>query len=165
MIIYSQRAEARPQYILHVMISEEYYYLKAGKASDLTDPKERWLYRVFEIFPGALAWGTLALLALLSWFAPVFIAFFIILFDTYWFLKTVYLSLHLRSSFKKMRENLKINWLEKLRATGYRHQDVYHLVILPMYDEPYEVVKESFASLTKINYPKDKIILTLAIEE
>ena len=98
------------------MISEEYYYLKAGKASDLTDPKERWLYRVFEIFPGALAWGTLALLALLSWFAPVFIAFFIIAFDLYWFLKTVYLSLHLRSAFKKMMANTKVDWLARLKS-------------------------------------------------
>ena len=85
MIVYSQQAEARPQYILHIMISEEYYYLKAGKASDLADPKERRIYRLLEIFPGVLSWGTLALLALLSWLAPVFIAFFIIAFDLYWF--------------------------------------------------------------------------------
>src|SRR3989344_7797045 len=128
--------------------------------------------RFLESLPGLLSWTTLIAVVLLSWQKPVWIAFFIILFDTYWLLKTVYLSLHLRSSFKKMRANLKINWLEKLQAssyalrtTGYGLRDIYHLVILPMHDEPYEVVKESFASLTRINYPKEKLILALAIEE
>ena len=121
--------------------------------------------RFLESLPGLLSWTTLIAVVLLSWQKPVWIAFFIILFDTYWLLKTVYLSLHLRSSFKKMRANLKINWLEKLQATNYGLQNIYHLVILPMHDEPYEVVKESFASLTRINYPKEKLILALAIEE
>jgi len=34
-----------------------------------------------------------------------------------------------------------------------------------MYDEPYAVVKESFDSLAGSNYPKDKLLLVLAIEE
>ena len=165
MIIYSQRAEARPQYILHVMISEEYYYLKAGKASDLTDPKERWLYRVFEIFPGALAWGTLALLALLSWLAPVFIAFFIIAFDLYWFLKTVYLSLHLRSAFKKMMANTKVDWLARLKSEKPEWSEYYHLIILPFYKESWEVISASLKSLLETNYPSEKMMVVLAVEE
>jgi hypothetical protein len=34
-----------------------------------------------------------------------------------------------------------------------------------MYDEPYEVVRESFASLARAHYPKDKLIVVLALEE
>ena len=93
------------------MISEEYYYLKIGKAPDLFDKKERRIYRFLEMMPGILAWSTLALLVLLSWLTPIWIAFFIITFDVYWLLKTIYLSLHLRSGFKKVRANTKINWL------------------------------------------------------
>jgi cellulose synthase/poly-beta-1,6-N-acetylglucosamine synthase-like glycosyltransferase len=126
------------------------------------------MLRFLEILPGLLSWTTLAVVVLLSWQKPAWIAIFIILFDTYWLLKTIYLSIHLRFSFKKMRENLKVDWLQKLydlRPTTYKWEDIYHLVILPMYDEPYEVVKESFASLAKIKYPKEKLILVLAIEE
>ena len=96
------------------MLQAEYYYLKAGKAADLENPKERKIYRFFEMMPGILAWGTLALLVLLSWLTPIWIAFFIIAFDVYWLLKTIYLSLHLRSGFKKVQANTKINWLERL---------------------------------------------------
>ena len=36
---------------------------------------------------------------------------------------------------------------------------------LPMYDEPYEVVRESFARFAEAHYPKDKMIVVLALEE
>ncbi len=118
--------------------------------------------RFFEILPGALSWATIILMFLLSRFTPTAVAFFIILFDIYWLLKTIYLSLHLRATFAKMKESLGINWFARL-PEGW--QDIYHLVILPMHTEPYEVVKESLDSLMKSNYPKDKMIVVLATEE
>ncbi len=122
--------------------------------------------RIFEMLPGVLAWSTILLMFLLSWLVPVWVAIFIILFDIYWLLKTVFLSFHLRATFKKMRENLKINWLEKLKSiVNGQWSNVYHLIILPMHKEPYEVVKETFGSLIKANYPKDKFIVVLATEE
>ncbi len=121
--------------------------------------------RFYEMLPGILSWGTLILIIIISWLLPVFAAIFIIVFDVYWLFKTVYLSLHLRTTFKKMRENLKIDWLKKCQVSGVKYQDIYHFIILPMYKEPYEVVKESFESLAKANYPKDKFIVVLATEE
>ncbi len=44
-------------------------------------------------------------------------------------------------------------------------QDIYHIVILPMSTEPLSVIRESFLGLTNINYPLDKLIIVLAIEE
>ncbi len=124
------------------------------------------MYRFFEILPGALSWLTLVLMFVLSWQLPAFVAIFIILFDIYWLLKTIYLSFHLRSTFSAMKKNLKVNWFSRLREEfPEKWNDIYHLVILPMYREPYEVVKESFDSLVKANYPKDKFMVVLAIEE
>lgn len=141
-------------------------YLKIGNASELSG-KDWLLFRALEIIPGVLAWLTLGLVVLLSWLAPVFIAFFIIVFDIYWFLKTTFLSLHLRSSFAQMQKHLKINWLVKAQGVrAYKSwQDVYHLVILPFYKEPYIILEDTFESLLKTNYPKDKFIVVLAREE
>ncbi len=123
--------------------------------------------RFFEIFPGALAWLTLVLMIVFSWKLPTAVSIFIILFDIYWLLKTIYLSLHLRSTFATTKKNLKINWLDALRPLpgvegGW--SDIYHLIILPMYHEPYEVVRESFESLARVNYPKEKFLVVLATE-
>ena len=120
--------------------------------------------RFFEFIPGILSWTTLFLMVFLSWQKPIWIAIFIILFDIYWLFKSIYLSLHLRATFKKMREYLKISWQDRLEILA-DWKSVHHLVILPMADEPYEVVRETFESLVKTNYPKEKLLLFLAIEE
>ncbi len=135
------------------------------------------MYKFFEIIPGTLAWLTLFLIVFLSWKLPAAAAVFIILFDIYWLLKTIYLSLHLRSTFSAMKANLKVNWLGRLEelsgagtpavkgASGLIDwREIYHLIIFPMYREPYEVVRESFESLVRANYPKDKFLVVLATE-
>ncbi|MBU2472762.1 glycosyltransferase family 2 protein [Patescibacteria group bacterium] len=148
------------------MLSSDKYYLKIGKASDLKSPKERLIYRAFEIMPGALSWLTLLGVVFLSWLQPIWVAFFIIAFDVYWLLKTVYLSVHLRFSYYKMKKQIKINWLEKVKSVKNKDwQDVYHLVILPFYNESFEVARETFQAIINSDYPKDKIIVVLGAEE
>ena len=125
-------------------------------------------YRFLEIIPGFLAWTTLIVFVLAARFLPTYVSIFIILFDTYWLFKTVYLYFHLRVSYKELRANLKINWLTKLEKnprTADRWRKIYHLVILPMYKEPYEVVAETFEALSRVNYPLDRLIVVLAEEE
>jgi cellulose synthase/poly-beta-1,6-N-acetylglucosamine synthase-like glycosyltransferase len=155
--------------------------------------------RFFEMIPALLAWLTLVLMFLFSWLIPVWVAIFIILFDTYWLLKTIFLSFHLRATFSEMKKNMKIDWLTRLEnfspsSRGSQRgstppnlplageenfspffkgesegvsswQDIYHFVLLPMYNEPYEVVRESFVRLAAVHYPKDKMIVVLALEE
>src|SRR3989344_3141403 len=152
---------------------ENKYYFKIGRASELTNSKDQRFYRLLEILPGLISWLTLFLIVLFSWLLPFWIAIFIIAFDVYWFFKTVFLSLHMRSAFNKMKVNLKRNWLEELDKVNVssevlmevKWQDIYHLVILPMYKESLEVVRSTFLSLTKVNYPLDKLITVLAVEE
>src|ERR1700689_4492553 len=100
------------------------------------------MYRFYQILPGALAWLTLILIIVLSWGLPTFASIFIILFDIYWLLKTVYLSFHLRSTYVAMRQNLKIDWRARLeKMDGVPWTNIYHLVIFPFSTEPYEVVR------------------------
>ncbi len=148
-------------------------YLKIGRATELRPwTLDRLLYRTLEMFPGVLSWGTLFILTGLSFTHPFFVAVFIIFFDVYWFLKTVYLSLHLRLGFRKTLENMKTDWkkeLDKLEISKYslplkRWDDVWQLVILPMYNEPFEVVRESFDALLATGYPHEKMIVVLALE-
>ncbi|PJE51160.1 MAG: hypothetical protein COV29_02710 [Candidatus Yanofskybacteria bacterium CG10_big_fil_rev_8_21_14_0_10_36_16] len=149
------------------------YYSKLSKASDLANKKDRLLYRSFEILPGVLAWLTIILIFLLSAMTPVFMALFIIIFDVYWFIKTVYLSLHLRVAFGKVRQNMNDNWLEKVKVVKIASpelgmnswEDLTHLVLLPMYKEPLETVEAGIESIAKANYPKDKIVVVIAQED
>ncbi len=149
-------------------------YLHIGRATDLSNKKDRRLYRILEIIPGFLAWATLFLVAALSFLTPFFMAIFIIAFDVYWLIKTVYLSLHLRVSYGKLKRNLKINWLDKLNQlpiTNYKlsglksWQDIYHFIFLPIYKEDYSIVAATMEGLLKTNYPRSKMIVAICWEE
>jgi cellulose synthase/poly-beta-1,6-N-acetylglucosamine synthase-like glycosyltransferase len=146
-------------------------YLHVGNATDLTDSHDRRMYRFLEMLPGVLAWSTLALVVLISFKAPVFATFFIILFDIYWLIKTMYLSVLTRSSFLKMRQNIKVNWSDRLislpenpKLKGVKTENIFNLVILPAYNEPYALVRESLHAIFRANYPKEKMIVVLATE-
>jgi cellulose synthase/poly-beta-1,6-N-acetylglucosamine synthase-like glycosyltransferase len=143
-----------------------------GKASDVIDEKDRLIYRFFEIFPGALSLSFLSLSILLSWLKPAWVAVFIISFVIYWFIRSVYLHFYLKSAYDQMRRYEKINWIDKLNSTNFNNnlgiknwKDIYHLVVLPMYNEPLKIVRDTFVSLTKVNYPLDKIMVVLGCEE
>ncbi len=149
-------------------------YLHIGRASDLTNPKDRLIYRALETMPGFLGWATITLVIILSFKAPVFIALFIIAFDVYWLIKTIYLSFHLRISYRKLQSNLKTNWLEKLdrlpvsnyKLAGLKSwQDINHFVFLPIYKEDFSILSASIEGLLRSNYLKSKISVILCWEE
>ncbi len=151
---------------------EEYLYL--GRAGELNNRRDRRLYRLLEIMPGFLAWVTIFLVVALSFWTPFFMAIFIIAFDVYWLIKTVYLSLHLRISYGKLRQNLKINWLDRLNqmpVNNYRlqglksWQDIHHIIFLPIYKEDYSIIASTMEGLLKTNYPKSKMAVVICWEE
>lgn len=137
-------------------------YLRIGRASELSG-KDRIIYRLLEILPGLLSWGTIISVIVLSWKKPVWVAIFIILFDVYWLVKTIYLSFHLRMNWKRMKQNLKTDWYERLENMKWSH--VMQMVVLPFYKEEYEVIKQTLEDLCKTKWPKDKMIIILAREE
>ena len=152
----------------------DYSYLHTGRAGDIDDQSDRKLYRFLEILPGLAVWLTLVLIVVLSFLAPFFVALFIIAFDIYWLIKTIYLSLHMRAAYNKLRVNLKINWLERLNQLSIINyqlsspkswQDIYHVIFLPLYKENYEIVSSSMEGLLKSNYPKTKMMIVLCWEE
>ncbi len=139
-------------------------YLDLSRAADLTDKKDRRIYRFFEILPGSLSLGTLFVIGFFSWFKPSWVAYFIILFDLYWTLKVIYLSINQVICFRSMQKYIHTDWQVKLEAIP-DWQEIVHLIILPMAQEGWDVVYETLESLKNSSYPRDKFIVVLAQEE
>lgn len=133
-----------------------------GRAPELTGGDRR-LYRLLEIFPGAVSWVTLVAVVCASIYAPFFAAYFIIAFAMYWLLKTAFLSWHLRYNWKRLRHHMALNWQQLVERFSYEH--IHHVVILPFYNEPEAVVDATLQSLTAVRYDKKSIIIVLAAEE
>lgn len=102
----------------------------------------------------------------LSWSMPFVAAIFIITFDLYWLLRVLYLAVHQIASYQKMKKNVATGWMAKLKKENpHDWKNVYHLVVLPFAGEGRAVVAATLDSLIKVDYPKDKIIVLMALED
>ena len=141
---------------------DSHWYLHVGRASELSG-RDRVVYRLFEILPGALSLTTLGAFVVLSFMKPVIAAYLTIVFSVYWLFKTSYLSIHLRHNFKRVQHNLTVDWNERLKTL--KHDQIVHLVVFPFYEETYEVVAGSVRGLLESRWDTRSIALVLAAEE
>ena len=74
----------------------------------MAEPFEK---RILEIIPGALIWLTLILGILFSFIQPLWVIYFIIMFDLFWLLRLVYFTFYLLVSWMKFRKAIKANCL------------------------------------------------------
>lgn len=143
---------------------EKKEYLDISKASDIKNWKDRMLYRFFETVPGVLSLGTLLGVFVFSWLVPSWVAVFIIIFCFYYLFRIFYFSLHQIIGYFKVKNHMKKNWLRDLRQVA-RWKNIYHVIILPTCKEGREIIEESLNSIVASDYPKEKMIVVLAVEE
>lgn len=122
------------------------------------------VYRIFEVIPGAMVWATLLGAVVLSFWKPLWAIFFIVVFDLYWLLRVTYLIVYLLISWGRYREVTRTNWYEQVKTLP-RFGDIYHLIVMPTYREPIQVLRTSMRSLTEVRYPRERFIVVLAGEE
>ncbi|MCA9357117.1 glycosyltransferase family 2 protein [Candidatus Nomurabacteria bacterium] len=135
---------------------------KVARASELSG-SDRRLYRFLEIAPGLSAWITIVGIILASMYAPFFAAYFIIAFSVFWVLKTIFLSVHVRHNWKRLKHHMELDWGSLVQRFNY--DKYYHLVIFPFYKEPREVLEGTLQGLADSKYDLKKIIVVLAAEE
>lgn len=119
--------------------------------------------RFFAIIPGALIWLTLILSIVFSFVRPIWMMYFVILFDLYWLLRIVYFLPFLLISWWRYRHALKRHWQTDAEASeGY--DKIHHLIFLPMVKESASVVRETLSVLCQTAYPASRMIVVLAGE-
>lgn len=139
-------------------------YLEISKAADLKTKKDVLLYRFFEMVPGFLSLGTLLGVFIFSWLFPSWVAIFIICFCFYYLFRILYFSLHQLAGYFRVKKNMKEDWLKELKKLP-KWKDIYHVIIMPAYKESREIMEESIETLVNSDYPKERIIVALAVEE
>lgn len=134
---------------------------KVARATELTG-KDKIFYRFLEIVPGVASWGALIGIVLASIYLSFWAAYFIIAFSIYWVLKTIFLSVHVRHNWKRLKHHMELDWQHLVKRFTYDH--LYHLVIFPFYKEPKEVLEGALESLVHAKYDPKKLIVVLAAE-
>lgn len=78
-----------------------------------TDSKERRTQRILEIIPGTLTWITFLGMIIFSFWLPVWVAVFVIIFDIYWIFRTIFIASYSIAGYRKLKEGKEIDWWER----------------------------------------------------
>lgn len=121
-------------------------------------------HRLLEIIPGLLVWVTLALSLILSFVRPLWVIYFVIIFDLYWLFRVAYFLPFLCVSWWRYRRASRMDWQTLASETpGYGR--IWHLVFLPTAAESKEIICETVRRIKSGTYPANRILLVLAGEE
>lgn len=121
--------------------------------------------RRYFILPAALTWLTLILAISVSFWRPLWALYFIIIFGLFWVIKVAYLIIHQTASWAKFRSEVKIDWWQKVQEHPTKDwREYYHLIFLPTYKEPWEIIDQTCAAIVASQYDLSKFIVVLAGE-
>src|SRR4030042_4401511 len=127
--------------------------------------REKLLRRLFEILPVLLSWTLLSSPFWASFIAPVAVAYFIIFFDIYFFYRAALLGINALRGYFKIRETIKPNWFQKLQHEGLPWQKMRHIVFIPTYKDPPEILERTLTFLAESEFPTKQINICLATEK
>jgi hypothetical protein len=124
---------------------------------------DKKILRLLEILIGLSTWLIITMPVWLSVWHPAAVAYFVLVFDVFWFYKSLNLGVNAIRSYLKLSVYMRIDWKEKAKKLQ-DWEKIYHVVIIPEYTEPLSVLRDTVLNLTKQDFPKERIIVILATE-
>lgn len=121
-------------------------------------------YRLYEMLPGISIWATLIAALVLSFVQPLWMIYFIILFDIYWVLRVINFSFYLTVAWNRYRGVKRIDWKDKLVHEIPNWDTKQHVVFLTLYNEEWSVVKTGVQSICDAAYDASKFVIVVAGE-
>lgn len=125
---------------------------------------DRKVQRILEILPGFISWNLILFPLWGGFFFPVAVAYFVILFDVFWFYKSVTTAFFAVISHLRIKASEKMNWMEEIKCFP-DWKKIQHLIIIPSYNEPVHLIERALESLLKQEFPKNQFSIVLAFEE
>lgn len=120
--------------------------------------------RFFEILIPLITWSLITLPVWLSPFHPAIVAYFIIIFNVYFFYKSLKTVILATVSYMNIAKSSQINWLLKAKKQE-RFKQIKHFFIIPNYKEGFHKVKKTLESIANQNFPSERIYIVMALEK
>ena len=120
--------------------------------------------RTLEIIPGLSSWGLILFPVWGALLMPYVVAYFILLFDVYWFYKSFSLVITAYIASKKIKASEDTDWLSLAKKLK-NFRKVSHIVIIPNYQENLSKLRSSLESIANQTFPTKRIFVVLAMEQ
>jgi len=125
---------------------------------------EKQVLRALEILPGFFSWNMILLPYWGIFLFPNAIAYFILLFNIYWFYQSFLVAITSIVSHTRIQASIKYDWMADVKTFKDSNR-VNHLVIIPTYKEPLHILERTIISLVSQTFPTKQISVILAMEE
>lgn len=124
---------------------------------------DRQIHRALEILPGLFSWTSIILFFVGSFLAPLQLAYLVIIFDIFWFYKSVTFATSALVSYFRLNASQVMDWLGEVKMFPH-WKKVHHIVIIPQYKEPLHILERSIQSLLAQDFPLKQITVVMATE-
>ncbi len=122
------------------------------------------MQRALEVGIGSLTWVLLSAPVWGAYLAPHNLVLFLLLFNVYWLYKSTSMAGAALIGYRRLISGQKVDWLTVCQGTpGWGR--VRHLVVIPTYREPPEVLEVMLDHLVDQDFPRDRLSVVLAFEE
>lgn len=118
--------------------------------------------RALEILTGLTPWLIMAFLLAGSFWRPDIVAYFIIVFNVYWLYRSLQLAIFATTGYLNIKATQQTDWQKKLPP---RHKQIINVVIIPNVKEPVELLERNLNSLLQQKFPRQNIVVVLAMEK
>ncbi len=121
------------------------------------------IQRALEILPGFTSWSLILFPVWGSFFFPTLVAYFVLLFNVFWFYKAGVLAVTAVLSHFRMKASDKLDWI--VEASGFADwKKVRHVIIVATAREPLHLLRRTFASIAAQDLPHEMLHVVLAME-
>lgn len=124
----------------------------------------RQIQRALEIFPGFTSWFLILMPVILSFFHPAIVAYFVIIFDIYFFYKSASMSIYSGMAYLKMTAHSVIDWRAEVNKRK-DYKNIHHLIIIPTYKEPRYKLLATLEYIAKSDFPTKQMTIILGMEK
>ena len=141
----------------------------------MIDPKKK-SDRLFLFIPGFMSWLMITMPIWLGLTFPKVATFILTFIAIYWLYMAIIHAYGLIKGYKEYEKSLKVNWLQKVKNLEFdrlpnkktlpdSYDDIKHILLIPTYKEPFEVLEPTFKAIMEQSIGKDKIIIVVGTEE
>lgn len=121
------------------------------------------IQRFLEILPGFVSWNLILFPYWGIFVIPTFVAYFILLFNIYWFYQSLTIAITIIISHLRIQAARKFDWVGELKSFN-DSKKVKHVVIIPTYKEPLHILQRTLNSLKNQELDRKQLIVVLAME-